>query len=616
MSQSNAQGGLADLGNLSLPPQPTRPASTSPGHPKRKVPGNRARTQNVRTTNASKGSRKHVATIAAVIASVLIVVAVGSTAVWYIVSKTDLVPAAIVPESIATAFDSADTIVASANENDRELKRLVDALPSGSVSQEKIDEILEVSERSRRLLLRAVNVNLLSPSEANSIVDLDSQGNVIGPLTEEETDAMRDRLLTLPKNNQITLLNLVSGGLKSNEFVREYLHFGHLEIPTAANKGEQINARRVELLRDLNRLGADVILSADPDRGKVAKTKEESKQYLNELYGPIEDDVADLAEQMHLLAEARYQLPKAEVGDPDHLDEVLYYTQQIHGKVFIANLALVQHGASIVDPLGDFLRASADVDAARFGGKPSRIAKADEEKARQAEAERLREEERQAKLAQAKREREAAANKAAEEQRAKQQQLAGSDSKAEDSVAANKGPRASGPAAAFGGGRGGPPVGFGGRGGFAGRGDTNRAGAPNFRGPPGGSMEGQSSRGPGRGPTQGGFGPRGPRQGNGAQANPMGRGGSPPAANFETGTTIQMTGVENFDTLKYSKRFSEALGGSASVQIRNGDMVIRLQYDGPLKAVSELIDFGEVVKTDEATRTITVRAIVPTDDSN
>ena len=77
-----------------------------------------------------------------------------------------------------------------------------------------------------------------------------------------------------------------------------------------------------------------------------------------------------------------------------------------------------------------------------------------------------------------------------------------------------------------------------------------------------------------------------------------------------------MTGVENFDTLKYSKRFSEALGGSASVQIRNGDMVIRLQYDGPLKAVSELIDFGEVVKTDEATRTITVRAIVPTDDSN
>lgn len=45
-------------------------------------------------------------------------------------------------------------------------------------------------------------------------------------------------------------------------------------------------------------------------------------------------------------------------------------------------------------------------------------------------------------------------------------------------------------------------------------------------------------------------------------------------------------------------------------------MVIQLQFDGPLKAVTDRIDLGEVVQADEWTTTITARSKEPTVDSN
>ncbi|MGI9472546.1 MAG: hypothetical protein ACR2NZ_13475 [Rubripirellula sp.] len=591
-------GGVADLGNLSLPAQPTSQGGFPPGRHQpasaRTAGHNHARHRAKRKSGS--GGSKTLLTVVAVLGSLLLIASIGGFALWFVFSKTSIVPPSMVPDSIATAFDSANSIVSTANENDLKLKRLVDALPSDSVPQAKIDEITEVSEDSRRLLFRAVNVDLLSPSEANTLTQLDSEGNVTGPLSQEETDGMRDHLMELPKDRRTTLLNLVSGGLKSNEFVREYLRYGHLEFPATSIPGEQVNARRIELLRELNRLGSQVILNAEPERGKQAKTREASKAYLNALYGPIEDDVANLAEQMHALAKARYELPDSDVGDADYLDEELYYTQQIQGRVFIANLALVQYGASIVEPMGDFLRASQDVDTARVGGKPSRIAKADEAKAKEEQAEQQREEERQAKIADAKRAREQAAKKEADSQKATEAAMAGGSNTPKDGSVANNGNgRAgspSGPGEAFRGGRSGPPFGsgFGGRGGFAGRGANP------------GAMGGQS--GP-RG-ASGGQGPSGMGNARDDAANRSRRGGPPPGGSFETGTTIKMSGAENFDTRNHSQRFSKELGGSASVQIRNGEMVMRLQYKGPLDAVVKLVDFGKVTKVDEATRTITV----------
>ncbi len=112
---------------------------------------------------------------------------------------------------------------------------------------------------------------------------------------------------------------------------------------------------------------------------------------MDEIYGPIVDDVDGLAEQMHQLAAARYQVTKDQVGDPDQFDEIMYYTQKAQASVLVANIALIRSKAKIVEPLSEFLTASKDVDRASIGLKPKRLAAAEEEQQR-SEDQRIRKE--------------------------------------------------------------------------------------------------------------------------------------------------------------------------------------------------------------------------------
>lgn len=285
----------------------------------------------------------------------------------------------ILPGSIAGAFDSAEAVLETADANDMELKRLIDEIDEKTVSEEKIKAIAKVASASSRLIARAVQLDPLRESDVTKLVADDEDGRLEGPLNEELIDSLREHILALPQQHRGSLISIASTGFGSAEFVREYLQFGHLQLGECDSEVEKIDREHIELLRELNRLGADVFLKLPREAPAEPLTGEQANAKLGEIYQPIHDDVASLTDQMYELAERRYRLPKERAGVKRQFDDVQYYTDQARARVFGTSLALVQHGAKIVGPLGEFAKASKDYESAVFGIMPSRVADAKQE---------------------------------------------------------------------------------------------------------------------------------------------------------------------------------------------------------------------------------------------
>ncbi len=153
-------------------------------------------------------------------------------------------------------------------------------LAATSVPPETQTKIEELTIDSMRLIARAVLLAPLGEEEARSLSgdgggDPATDEAPVGPLSEIDTDAMRDKLDELPESNRLTIKAMVSAGLKSNSFAREYLRFGHLKLPSSGTQGEQIKVKQIELLRELNKLAAKVVMKIDPDFAEKPKTEEE-----------------------------------------------------------------------------------------------------------------------------------------------------------------------------------------------------------------------------------------------------------------------------------------------------------------------------------------------------
>lgn len=560
-------------------PSPNRPPAQTPGGLSTR-PANRG--TDVRSA-PRKPARHWIGPL--LIGSCLLVgTAASGVGAWMLLSKTSILPSAV------SLFDSPRSVLDAAHANDLELQRLVNTLAATTVPQESRTRIEELTIDSMRLIARAVLLAPLSVEEAQGLSQ-DGSGDPAmvetpeGPLSETDIEAMRSKLNELPESNRMIIRALVSTGLKSNSLAREYLRFGHLELPSSGTPGERIKVRQIELLRELNRLAAKVVMKIEPDFSEKPKSEEEVKLFLDEIYGPIVDDVDGLAEQMHQLAAERYQVTKDQVGDPDQFDEIMYYTQKVQGSVLIANLALIRSKAKIVEPLSEFLTASKDVDRASVGLKPKRLVAAEEEQQRIADERIRKEQERKDRIAMQERELDEQLRQEKQQADSSREQVAmnssaqGADGqRAEDQASGD--PSQSGP-------------GFGPRFG------------PRFG--PGGMSDGRFGPGSRRGPQFGppsGFGNRGSAASNQPPRGGPSRRAGPPVIEPGTGVTITMDDISSVDTSKLPKKFLQALQVGVQSTVSNGKLTLRLAYHGPLDNVIKLIDFGKVISSDEKTRTI------------
>lgn len=513
--------------------------------------------------------------------------AVSGVGVWMLLAKSSILP------STVALFDSPRSILETAGSNDLELQRLVGGLSTSAVSPETRTKIEELTVESMRLIARAVRLDPLSEDEARGLSgvgggDEASRDGPAGPLNETDMESMHSKLNELPESDRMIMRAMVSAALKSNSFVREYLRCGHLELPASGTPGEQIKVKQIELLRELNQLGANVVMKIEPDFSDQPKSEEEVQSFLDGIYGPIVDDVAALAERMHALAATRYRIPKDQVGDPDQFDEIMYYTQKAQGSVLVANLALIRSKAKIVEPLSEFLTASKDVDRAAVGLQPKRLAAAEEEQQRR-EGERLRkEQDRKERIARQARELDQQLQQEKQQAELNRDKLAMAQGTSDERTADQHVDDSASSAPGFG-----PRFG------------------PRF-GPGGMSDSRPSSRfGPQFGPPSG-FGNRGSAQPprDGRPTRPSGPRRAPTAPFIEpgTGVTITMDDTSSIDTSTLPKKFLEALNVGVQSTVSNGKLTLRLAYEGPLVNVIELIDFGRVISSDEPTRTIKVVA--------
>ena len=513
-----------------------------------------------------------------IVSSLMVATAVIGVGTWMLLSNTSVLPATI------SIFDSASAIVAQADENDTELKRWVDENGPAAPTKESQSKLERLSVDSMRLVARAVLLAPLDENEARKISDRHvhaaddelagdeaaEDGAPQGPLSDDQISAMRDKLNELPESDRMMTRALVGAALKSSAFTREYLRFGHRELPPSGTQGEQIKVKQIELLRQLNRLAAKVVMRIDPDYSNRPETEEEVTEFLDKIYGPIVDDVSLLADKMHRLAAARYEVPKEQVGDPDQFDEIMYYTELAQGSLLVANMALVQSKAKITKPLSDFMIASKDVDRAAMGLKPSRMAE-QEAAQQQIESERIRrEQERKDRIANQNRQQEEELRQEKLKADAERSLSArNQDSPAAPDLSSNVQPADRARSPGFG-------PGFGPR-----FGPGRNSGDPNSGDPfgPPGSRAG-SRFGPPAGFGNRGFGARGMGDG-GNRGGAAGRAGrpAPPVIEPGTGVTITMDDASSVNTSELSKTFSNALRGEHTFasQQRQANTAYRLQ---------------------------------------
>lgn len=534
--------------------------------------------------------------------------------------------------SHVSLFDSAEAIVQSADEVDREIIEIADQIESSADRQLLLEQLTEVTERAQRLVQRAVALSPLDPDRATALVAdaTDEADPFSGPLDERARETVLEQLQTLDDKRKPAFRALIVNASGKSRFVREYLQHGHLELPTPVFDGERIAAERVRSMREVNELLAKRVAKIDPDdykpeEGELPKTPtdEESAARWNKIFGPIADDIDRIAERLFALAEARYELPESEVGNDEQYEEALFYADQARARIFAIPFLPDLQGVPFLDAFRSLAAASRDLDLANRGSLPSRLADA---ATRQAEAERI-EQERLARIEQDKRRR-AAEAEAIERQQAEQrraEQVASRPPAEEDLVSGDPGSRADE--------RGGVPQR---QPGFAASGRPDRFGpsndffdqqsqrfgddasadaadedgwfvpsgrgfaGPTFRGPRFRSRgsAGPDSRGPG-GPEFGGPRFRGPGFPGGFDRTPI---------DTTTGVTIKMKDAVGISTGDVVKKLSP-LRSRTSASISNGELTVKTSYTGSLSKVAELIDFAEVDSIDEQNRTITLKPL-------
>ncbi|MEM8668987.1 MAG: hypothetical protein AAGG48_15810 [Planctomycetota bacterium] len=579
---SSAPAGFpAQQPNVGLPPQ-TQPKPVS-----RKT--NRAKTAvHAKPKRASRGAPKWLVPVVAV-CGLLVLTGVGAGVALKLTGNS------ILPPAIAAVFDSADAIRKDTDLNDQKIMKWVDEYLANPKPMKENEDLVLLRKESSHLMARAAVLDPLSVSEAQSL-----PGSIAGPISETERDALHDKLYERGNNERSFILSFIGTTFLQNDFTREFLETGHVALAESSIEGEQIEIEQIQLLREFNRLAAEIAI-AEYGNEKAVASQEEFKTYADALYEPLFDRTTAITEELHQLAERRFQLPKDQVGDRKKFREILYYVNQMRAQVLPNDLALLQSGAEIVKYVGKMRSASGEIEKAAAGIKPDRLAQADAEREQaEAEAERERaERERQAQLA---------AEQRAAEQRAQEEQMnegQPADQPDANSLADNSSSqpdRPSGPGDALGGSRGRPPFGSG-MGGSRFGGSGRGPGMSGPRGNPNRGNPGQGNFGSGGnagGPSQGFIGgPSGPRYGGGNRPQP-------PKIDTTTGVTIKMLGGGSLKASDYTPQLSRTLNCPVNWSFSNGKLTIKLGYTGSLDDVVKLIKFGEVKSVDKENRTITL----------
>ncbi|MEO1526670.1 MAG: hypothetical protein AAFX06_14635 [Planctomycetota bacterium] len=570
---------LGDLTNLDLPAAPLQPTSQQPPASFATAP-----MQTVKRRGPAKQKQNLKPILLAASAAVALVLLSGGAWVFFQNGGGKML-GGVLP---GTVFDSADAVLSDAEASDEALIRLAGELKSGNVVEIR-DEFVATLEASRKLVFRSVCISPMSPSETDKLFSEDGLDE--GPLDSDAKETIVDQVQDLPDGPDKAVIRLaVTQASTNTKFVREYLEHGHLELPAANTAGEKIARERIEIIRKFNRLLADRVEKGEakwkaamekekakaggelPEGPPPEKTQQEIAEDIDEIFGPIADDVQGFADRMTTLAEQRYKLEEADVGDEKQFEELFFYSMLANGRVF-NRLALARGDESkFVEAFKNLTISIQDHERAVRGTAPSKIAALEREK----EAADQRERERLAKIAEDKRQQDnrVRAEKEAEEERKRQMAMAESakDSAPPDSLAmdgsSGNGAGDRGMGAPFGGG--------------------NRFGGP-FG--PGGSRFGDRGPGSFRGGSRGG---------------PRGSGSSgPPPIDTKTGFTIKMKNANGVSSQEITKKLLE-LKAAVSVRNSGGELTVKGGYTGPLADVAKLIDFGKVVSTDESTRTIVV----------
>lgn len=502
--------------------------------------------------------------------------------VWFALKDVGIVPASL------SLFDSPQAILDDADRNDRQLYESIMSIEGDSIPEERKKEFEQLAIASLRLITRAVQLSPSSEEDAKTLAgkyttdDSITAGSDIAqsPITEDQRTEIEEKLRSLKQGERGQVMSESGFCLRNSEFVREYLRFGHLELPRPLFEGERIAGERIELVRDANRLGAGITESLSPEVMESLSTPEEREAFIKTTYDPITGEIDQIAQRMYALAEERYALGDSEVGKSEPYEEVLFYTERASHYVLLGNFARAEAKTGIFQAVSELLAAGRDMDRAERGAKPSRIAQAD---AAQAERDRA-EQDRKAKIAAEQRRRDQevenerslaeAQQRRKEAQRAAEQGVtAAEQGMPEEGIVVDSrfpiGPRGFGPPGGFGGPRG--PGGF--RGNEFGPGASRPAG-PRFGPPVGGPFPGP---------------PRMP---------------APP--DMTGGVTITMEDAGAIDTREMITLF-KPLSVAVSANRRNRSLTVRLAYQGPLEDVIKLIDFGDVVSSDDTTRTIVLK---------
>ncbi len=221
-----AGGGLPGLSGpaAQAPLPPRRPASRSASRPAN---------HGAAVRRAAGKPQSHWIGPVLIGTSLLVVTAVTGVGAWMLLTKTSILPSSV------SLFDSPHAILDAAHANDLELQRLVNTLGTTEVLEETKTEIEKLTIDSMRLIARAVLLAPLGEEEARRLSGGVGGGDPAadeapeGPLSESDTEAMHSKLNELPELNRMTIRAMVSAGLRSNSFAREYLRFGHLKLPSS-----------------------------------------------------------------------------------------------------------------------------------------------------------------------------------------------------------------------------------------------------------------------------------------------------------------------------------------------------------------------------------------------
>jgi len=481
----------------------------------------------------------------AVFLGCILFIGLGSFAVWrWVRLPTELI------DSFAI-YDTPRSLLREANEQDLVVHKLLKSM-SESSAPDDIEKLVQVQRDSRKLYYRVAQIEPLSSEQADDLFDPDNgeMDPVLGVVGDSQRNEMVRWIGELPQGDRGRVRVLIGSSFAATDFLREYLHHGHLEPPRPVMETEKIDAKRLEILRELNGQIAAVtekIFSRDVSK---ETTELEAKNKLRALMGPLHTHLKDASTQLEQLAKQRYELKDKDIGRKDGCKELVLYAEMLRDRVMLNPLVVQASDSELMDAMMRVRMAEDDYELARRGSMPRHLAilKDQEQKTKQ-RRERL-ESERQARLAARERDPAVTPFRSPTERASDSSQPWDSDS--------------------------------------------------NSFSRPGGQVRWRdyfSSTDQGM-PEGMGRGPRGRRSGY-------------DQAEFESivpegeGVTITMKDVRQKTVQYFLDRFRDMQTGMTA-NITNRRLTLRIAYDGPIQDIVKRIDFGIVTFVDEEARTITV----------